>query len=176
MSALRPKADVRVIGPSGFLRSVDPQGANPRALLEPSSSEGHERVLSGIVVDERPLRPNRTEVNRRRQTDIGIYRPARVAAGEGVRHTIAAQERRLVVDVHVQMRFRRTAGIADSADNLADADLVTDLDLHGAGTHMRVQNVTVLRDFDDDMIARRIVEIYRNHILAGMGDVLRHAV
>jgi hypothetical protein len=61
-------------------------------------------------------------------------------------------------------------------NNLADAYLVADLDLHGAGTHMRVQNVTVLRDFDDDMIARRIVEIYRNHILAGMGDVLRHAV
>ena len=93
--ACPPEADIAstkmqvIFGPKPVL----PNFSGPlilRAQTAASSSECHERVLSGIVVDERPLRPNRTEVKRRRRTDIGIYRPARVAAGEGVRHTIAA--------------------------------------------------------------------------------------
>ena len=59
-----------------------------------------------------------------RRTDIGFDRPAGFAFGKCVGHAVAGEKRRLIVDMHVQMRLERTAGIADMAEDLADADMI----------------------------------------------------
>jgi len=83
-----------------------------------------------------------------------------------IRHAITGEERWLVINVHVQMRLGRTAGVTDTADNLTGADLIPDLQLHGARSHMRIKYEVMGRNLDDDVIASGIVEVYRDGILA----------
>jgi hypothetical protein len=76
----------------------------------------------------------------------------------------------------MQMRFCRAAGIANMTYDLAGANLISDLWLHGARAHVRIKHITKRRYLDNDMIPGRIVEIDRDHILAGMRDVFSHSV
>jgi len=114
-------------------------GINLVSLLK-----GHQRILGRIVRHERLLRANGAEVNCGRGTDIGVDRSARFAIRELVGHAVAGEERGLVIDVQMQMRLRRAAGIADMTDDLADTNPVPDLHLHGAGAHVRIEDVSRL--------------------------------
>jgi len=72
----------------------------------------------------------------------------------------------LIINVHVQMRLGRAARVTDTADDLAGADLIPDLQLHGARSHMRIEYEVMWRNLDDDVIASGIVEVDRDGILA----------
>lgn len=107
---------------------------------------------------------------------VGTLPESREAAGEFVGHAVAPEERRLVVDVHMQVRLLGAAGVADVADDLAGLDRVAALHRNGAGAHVGVEYVAVRCDLDDRVVAGRIVEVDLDDMLAGMGDVLGHAV
>src|SRR5271170_3851054 len=62
------------------------------------------------------------------------------------------------------MRLRRAAGIADMPNDLADADLVPRLHFYRSRPHMRIEHIAMRRDFFNDVIARRIVEIERHGV------------
>jgi hypothetical protein len=85
----------RQIDPQDLGRRDEGQGA---ARFDPGVSDARmslkpdQRVLGGIFIHERPLRPNRAEIDRRRRTYVGIDRSARLAACEDVGHAIAAEE------------------------------------------------------------------------------------
>ena len=55
--------------------------------------------------------------------------------------------------MHVQVRLGRAARIANMPQDIADFDYVPNFHSHGTGPHVRVQNVTMGPDLDDDVIA-----------------------
>ena len=46
--------------------------------------------------------------------------------------------------------------------DIADFDHDSDFDLHRTGPHMRIQDVTIRHDFDDDVIACGVLEVDRD--------------
>lgn len=52
--------------------------------------------------------------------------------------------------------------IANMTQDIADFDHDSDFDLHRTGPHMRIQDVTIRRDFDDDVIACGVLQVDRD--------------
>ena len=84
----------------GRYRSSDAKALKRRDLFE-----CNKRVFGRIIVDKALLRANRSKVDDSRGTYIGLDRPARFAFSKHIGHAIAAEERGMIVDVHVKMRF-----------------------------------------------------------------------
>jgi hypothetical protein len=78
--------------------------------------------------------------------------------------------------MHVEMRLRRAAAIADVTQDLAGADDVSDPGRHGSGAHMRIERVSARRDLDHEMIARGAIEVDRDGVTSLVWRVLRRAV
>lgn len=81
---------------------------------------------------------------------------------DGVRHTryrsgfVGGEHLRLVLQVDVNMRLGRVAGIATAPDYLPGGYYVALLDLDAARLHMGDEQVFLLRDLNHDMITRRV--------------------
>src|ERR1700730_3654714 len=78
--------------------------------------------------------------------------------------------------MHVQVWLGWAASIADIAQDIADFDRVASFNVHGAGSHMGIEDVTIGRDFDDDVIACGVIGVDRDDVFAGVRHIVRHAV